>query len=161
MTVEGAEMLRDELNRLKNQERPALSRAIGEAIKQGDLSENADYHYAKQKQGLVEARIRLIQSKLASAEIIDIKKLRPTGKVVFGATVSLTELDQASSLEYQIVGEDEADINRGTLSVQAPLARALIGRREGDEVEVEAPSGIKQYRIETVSFPDKPALRED
>lgn len=160
MTVEGAEMLRKELDRLKNQERPELSRAIGEAIKQGDLSENADYHYAKQKQGLVEARIRLLQSKLATAQVIDVSKLRPTGKVVFGATVRLTDLDQDSSFVYQIVGEDEADVSRGTLSVKAPLARALIGCCQGEEIELETPAGVKQYRIENVSFQGKPTGRD-
>ncbi len=152
MTANGAERLRAELTRLKNVERPRISQAIGEARSHGDLKENAEYHAAKEQQGLVEARIRDIEHKLAHAEIIDVTRLNPGGKVVFGATVELFDEAEDRELQYQIVGEDEADIRSGRISIASPIARALIGRREGDDVEVQAPGGSRVYSIVRVLY---------
>ena len=150
MTPAGAEKLRTELGRLK-EERPKISREIGIARDHGDLSENAEYHAAKERQGMVEARIKDIEDKLARAEIIDPTKLKGD-RVQFGATVTLTNLDTDEDQTYQIVGADEADIDRGTISVSAPLARALIGKSAGDEVTVNLPGGTRNYEIADVVF---------
>jgi transcription elongation factor GreA len=150
MTPGGAEKLREELARLK-EERPKISRDIGVAREHGDLSENAEYHAAKERQGMVEARIKDIEDKLSRAEVIDPSKLMGH-KVKFGATVTLTNIDTNEEITYQIVGADEADINAGTISVSAPLARALIGREPGDEVKVALPNGTRHYEIAAVEF---------
>lgn len=150
MTPAGAQKVKDELLRLK-EERPKISREIGTARDHGDLSENAEYHAAKERQGMVEARIKDLEDRLARAEVIDPKKL--DGDLVrFGATVTVTNLDTDEEQTYQIVGADEADIDRGTISVVAPLARALIGKSVGDEVTVKLPGGIRQYEIASVEF---------
>ena len=150
MTVEGADALRDELEYLKRVKRPEISKAIGEAREHGDLKENAEYHAAKEQQGLSEARIREIEAKLGDAQIIDVSKIKPTGKVVFGATITLINVDDDSERKFRIVGEDEADIKAGKISVMSPLARALVGKSEGDAVVVETPGGETEYEIDKV-----------
>ncbi|MCZ6871072.1 MAG: transcription elongation factor GreA [Gammaproteobacteria bacterium] len=150
MTIEGAEKLREELLRLKNVERPRIIRAIAEAREHGDLRENAEYHAAKEEQGFAEGRLREIEGKLGDAQIIDITKITATGKVIFGATVHLINADDDSRVSYRIVGEDESDIKEGKLSVNSPIARALVGKSEGDTVEVRAPRGVVEYEIEKV-----------
>jgi transcription elongation factor GreA len=150
MTPRGAEKLREELARLK-EERPKISREIGIAREHGDLSENAEYHAAKERQGLVEARIKDIEDKLARAEVIDPKHLSGD-RVRFGATVVLLNVTTEEEATYQIVGADEADIAQGTISVSAPLARALIGKEVGDEIKVELPGGTRHYEIVKVEF---------
>jgi transcription elongation factor GreA len=150
MTPAGAVKLREELARLK-EERPKISREIGTAREHGDLKENAEYHAAKERQGLQEARIKDIEDKLARAEVIDPQKL--SGDLVrFGATVTVTNLDTDEETQYQIVGAEEADVNRGLISISAPLARALIGKSIGDEVVVQLPSGTRRYEIGKVEF---------
>lgn len=151
MTVEGAEMLREELAHLKNVVRPDIVKAIAQAREHGDLRENAEYHAAKDQQGLTEARIRLIEARLGDAQIIDIAKIRPTGKVVFGATVTLIDLGNDEEARYKIVGEDEANIREGKISVMSPLARAMIGKSEGDALSVETPQGRRDYEIDGIS----------
>jgi len=150
MTPQGAQKLRDELARLK-EERPKISREIGVAREHGDLKENAEYHAAKDRQGMVEARIKDIEDKLARAEIIDPSKLSGD-RVRFGAVVKVTNLDTDEEQSYQIVGADEADINSGTISVSAPLARALIGKSIGDEVVIHLPAGKRRYEIAEIDF---------
>ncbi len=150
MTVQGAERLRDELNELKSVTRPRISAAIAEAREHGDLRENAEYHAAREQQSFCEGRITEIESKLADSEIIDVTKIDPTGKVIFGTTVTLYNLDSEESVTYQIVGEDEADVPAGKISVGSPIARALMGKLEGDEVTVKAPAGDVDYEIESV-----------
>ncbi|HVJ16128.1 MAG TPA: transcription elongation factor GreA [Polyangiaceae bacterium] len=150
MTPGGAQKLRDELARLK-EERPKISKEIGIARDHGDLSENAEYHAAKERQGLCEARIKDIEDKLARAEVIDPSKLSGD-RVRFGATVGVTNLDTDEETTYQIVGADEADINQGLISVSAPLARALIGKSIGDEVVVNLPAGTRRYEIGSIDF---------
>lgn len=150
MTVEGAEMLREELAHLKNVVRPDIVKAIAQAREHGDLRENAEYHAAKDQQGLTEARIRLIEARLGDAQIIDIAKIRPTGKVVFGATVTLIDLGNDEEARYKIVGEDEANIKEGKISVMSPLARAMIGKSEGDALSVETPQGLREYEIDAI-----------
>jgi transcription elongation factor GreA len=150
MTPQGAQKLRDELARLK-EERPKISREIGVAREHGDLKENAEYHAAKERQGMVEARIKDIEDKLARAEVIDPAKLSGD-RVRFGAHVKVTNLDTDEETVYQIVGADEADINAGTISVSAPLARALIGKTIGDEVIVHLPAGKRRYEIAEIDF---------
>lgn len=152
MTVEGAEKLREELDQLKNVARPAISKAIGAAREHGDLRENAEYHAAKERQGLTEARIRQIEAWLADAQVIDVTKLRPTGKVVFGATVMLHDVDGGQSVRYKIVGEDEADVKASKISIMSPLAKAVIGKSEGDSAVVETPNGKREYEIEEVAL---------
>ncbi len=152
LTARGATQLREELRRLKNEERPKVTAAIAAARAHGDLKENAEYHAAKEQQGLMEARIRDIEGKLSNAQIIDVTALNAGGKVVFGATVHLVAADDGSEARYQIVGEDEADIKGGLLSISSPIARALIGKREGDEVEVVSPSGRRAYEITAVEY---------
>jgi transcription elongation factor GreA len=152
MTVEGAERLKSELQRLKTIERPAVSRAIAEARSHGDISENADYDAAKERQGFIEARIRDIESKLAHAHVIDPRGIQGEGRVVFGATVELEDGDSGEHVSYQIVGDDEADIKQGKISVSSPIARALIGKTEGDSAEVDAPGGKRFYEILGVRY---------
>jgi transcription elongation factor GreA len=150
MTPRGMEKLREELVRLK-EERPKISREIGVAREHGDLSENAEYHAAKERQGMVEARIKDIEDKLARAEVIDPTALAGE-KVRFGATVTLMNVATSEESTYQIVGADEADINQGTISISAPLARALIGKETGDELKVQLPGGARHYEIVSVEF---------
>ena len=152
MTSRGAEALRAELKRLKTEARPAVIKAIAEARGHGDLSENAEYHAAREQQGFIEGRINEIETKLANAEIIDPSKLTNTGKVVFGAVVELEDQDDGSRVVYQVAGEDEADIRAGRVSITSPIARALVGKSQGDVVDVSAPGGIRSYEIVTVRF---------
>lgn len=152
LTVRGAQLLKDELQRLKSVERPAVITAIAEARAQGDLSENAEYDAARERQGFVEGRIAELESKLANAQIIDPRSLDADGRVVFGATVELEDLEAGSKVVYQIVGEDEADIKAGRISVSSPIARALIGKHSGDVAEVQAPGGVKRYEIVAVRY---------
>jgi transcription elongation factor GreA len=152
MTLRGAELLRVELKRLKSADRPRVIKAIAEARSHGDLSENAEYHAAREQQGFIEGRIMEIESRLAAAEIIDIASLPPTGKVVFGATVGLEEQDEGTAVTYQIVGEDEADIRGGRISITSPIARALIGKLQGEVVEVAAPGKTRSYEIVSVRY---------
>lgn len=152
ITVAGAEKLREELKQLKNVDRPRITKAIAEARAHGDLKENAEYHAAKEEQGLSEARIRDIEAKLGNAQVIDISAMTPSDKVIFGVTVVLYDVDTEDELRYRIVGDDEADISAGMLSVSAPLARAVIGKREGDEVDVKTPGGRKTYEINEVLY---------
>lgn len=147
MTAEGVARLQEELTRLKNVERPRISQAIGEARAHGDLKENAEYHAAKEQQGLVEARIRDLEYKLSHVEIIDVRTLNASGRVVFGATVELYCTTEECELRYQIVGEEEADIRTGRISIASPIARALIGKSEGDEIRVQAPGGDRIYEL--------------
>jgi transcription elongation factor GreA len=151
MTKRGAELLRAELQRLKSVERPAISAAIAEARGHGDLSENAEYEAARERQGLIEARIRDIGSKLANAQVIDPKLLHAEGRCVFGATVEL-ESSGGDKATWQIVGEDEADIKEGRISVSSPIARALIGKEAGESVDVQTPGGLKRYEIIDVRY---------
>lgn len=146
MTIEGAEKLRQELNRLKQIERPRITKAIAEARAHGDLKENAEYHAAREEQGFVEGRIKEIEAKLSNANVIDIKQIEKTGRVIFGVTITLKN-QNGKALGYQIVGEDEADIMNNKISVTSPVARALIGKYEGDEVEVRTPDGVIVYEI--------------
>ncbi|HUI62848.1 MAG TPA: transcription elongation factor GreA [Steroidobacteraceae bacterium] len=152
MTLRGAEALRAELKRLKSEARPNIIKAIAEARGHGDLSENAEYHAAREQQGFIEGRINEIEAKLGSAEIIDPSKLANSGKVVFGAVVELDDQDDSNRVVYQIVGEDEADIRAGRISITSPIARALVGKSEGDVVDVTAPGGVRTYEIVTVRF---------
>jgi transcription elongation factor GreA len=152
LTARGAGQLKEELRRLKSEERPKVTAAIAAARAHGDLKENAEYHAAKEQQGLMEARIRDIEAKLANAQIIDVTAVNAGGKVVFGATVHVVDSSDGSEAKYQIVGEDEADIKNGLLSIGSPIARALIGKREGDEVEVSTPSGRRAYEITAVEY---------
>jgi transcription elongation factor GreA len=150
MTLRGAEALRNELRRLKSEDRPNVIKAIAEARGHGDLSENAEYHAAREQQGFIEGRISEIEGKLATAEIIDPATLPKTGRVVFGATVELEDQDAGGRVAYQIVGEDEADIRKGRISITSPIARALVAKSEGDVVDVTAPGGTHSYEIVTV-----------
>ena len=150
MTLRGAETLRAELKRLKSEVRPAIIKAIAEARGHGDLSENAEYHAAREQQGFIEGRIKEIEHKLASAEVIDPTRLPKNGKVVFGASVELEDQADGARVIYQVVGEDEADIRAGRVSVTSPIARALVGKSEGEVVEVAAPGGTRSYEIVAV-----------
>ena len=152
ITKRGAEKLKEELHRLKTVERPAVITAIAEARAQGDLSENADYDAAKDRQGFIEGRIRELEGKLAAAQVIDPSALDAGGKVVFGATVELEEEDSGETVKYQIVGEDEADLKQGLINVSSPIARALIGKEEGDVVDIQTPGGVKSYEILEVKY---------
>jgi transcription elongation factor GreA len=152
ITKRGAEKLRDELQRLKSVDRPAIITAIAEARAQGDLSENADYDAAKERQGWIEGRIKQIEGMLSNAQVIDPSELDAEGKVVFGSTVELEDEHTGEALKYQIVGEDEADLKLGLINVSSPIARALIGKEEGDTAEVQAPGGVKRYEIVGVSY---------
>ncbi|WP_084418053.1 transcription elongation factor GreA [Henriciella litoralis] len=151
MTAEGHAALDAELKHLKSVERPAVIAAISEAREHGDLSENAEYHAAKEKQSFIEGRVAELEDKLARAEVIDVTKLKGD-KIVFGATVTLTDVDTEKQATYRIVGEDEADISKGKVSITSPIARALIGKTVGDEAEVAAPGGARVYEIEEVEF---------
>ena len=151
MTVAGAERLKHELHRLKTVDRPAVIQAIAEARAHGDLSENADYDAAKERQGFIEGRISEVEAKLANAQVIDPSTL-DVPHVVFGATVALADLDSSDEVTYQIVGDDEADIKHGKISINSPIARALIGKGEGDVAEVQAPGGVRSYEILSVRY---------
>ncbi len=152
VTVAGAEKLKAELHRLKTVERPRIIQAIAEARAHGDLSENAEYHAAKEQQGFVEGRIKEVEAKLSHAQIIDPTTLNAGGRVVFGATLDLLEEESQREVTYQIVGDDEADIGSGKISISSPIARALIGKEAGDAVEVRVPDGIRQYEILDVRY---------
>jgi transcription elongation factor GreA len=152
MTVRGAERLRSELQRLKTVERPAVIQAIADARAHGDLSENADYDAAKERQGFIEGRIAELEGKIANAQVIDPAAVDADGRVVFGATVEIEDLDSGDRVTYQIVGDDEADIKAGKVSVSSPVARALIGKREGDTAEVQAPGGVRAYEVVNVAY---------
>ena len=152
MTVEGAERLKAELQRLKSVERPAVIQAIAEARSHGDLSENADYDAAKERQGFIEGRIAEIENKLAGAQVIDPSTVDGDGRVVFGATVEIEDAETGARRSWTIVGDDEADVRENKVSVSSPLARALIGKEEGDSVEVQAPGGVRSYEIVAISY---------
>ena len=152
MTVGGAENLRAELKQLKTIQRPKITAAIAEAREHGDLKENAEYHAAREQQSFCEGRITEIESKLAESEIIDVTEMEPSGKVIFGTTVSLYNVNSEESVTYQIVGEDEADVPSGKISVVSPISRAVMGKLEGDEVIVKAPAGDIDYEIEKVEY---------
>ncbi len=152
ITKRGAELLKAELHKLKTVERPNVIQAIADARAQGDLSENADYDAAKERQGFVEGRIMELEGKLGAAQIIDPASLDAGGRVVFGATVQLEDEDSGERVTYQIVGEDEADLKFGRVNISSPIARALIGKEEGDSAEVQAPGGIKTYEIVAVQY---------
>ncbi|MHB0805976.1 transcription elongation factor GreA [Stutzerimonas nitrititolerans] len=147
MTVQGARALEDELKHLKTVLRPQITQAIAEARELGDLKENAEYHAAREQQGMVEARIRDIEGRLQNAQVIDIASIAHTGKVIFGTTVDIANVETDEQVSYQIVGDDEADIKQGKLSVSSPIARALVGKEEGDVVAVKTPSGVIEYEI--------------
>jgi transcription elongation factor GreA len=152
LTVRGAELLRMELHRLKTVERPRVIEAIAEARSHGDLSENAEYDAAKERQGFIEGRIAEVESKLSSAQIIDPTLLDADGRCVFGATVDLEDLGTGDSVTYQIVGDDEADLKSGKISISSPIARALIGKFAGDVAEVRAPGGVREYEVLDVRY---------
>ena len=152
ITKRGAEKLKEELHRLKTVDRPSVITAIAEARAQGDLSENADYDAAKDRQGFIEGRIQEIEGKLSVAQVIDPGAVDGGGKVVFGATVELEDEDSGDAVTYQIVGEDEADLKKGLINISSPIARALIGKEEGDTAEVQAPGGIRRYEVVAVSY---------
>jgi transcription elongation factor GreA len=152
LTKRGAEKLKEELQRLKTKDRPAVIAAIAEARSHGDLSENAEYDAAKDRQGFIEGRIKEVEGKLAAAQVIDPASLDAGGKVVFGATVDLEEEDSGEQVTYQIVGEDEADLKHGLINVSSPIARALIGKEEGDTAVVQAPGGDRHYEIIAVRY---------
>lgn len=150
MTVQGERALREELEHLRKVERPRISRAIAEAREHGDLKENAEYHAAREQQSFAEGRIMDIEGKLSHAQVIDVSAIPPTGKVIFGVTVDLLEVDSGEAVTYRIVGDDEADIQRHLISVNSPIARALIGKEEGETVLVRAPGGDIEYEIDAV-----------
>ncbi|MEL6446792.1 MAG: transcription elongation factor GreA [Pseudomonadota bacterium] len=152
LTARGAEKLQAELKKLKSEDRPRIIQAIAEAREHGDLKENAEYHAAKEQQSFAEGRIQEIEAKLSNAQIIDVTSMTNNGKVIFGATVELLDLESDEQTVYQIVGEDEADIKEGRISVGSPIARALIGKTEGDEVTVAAPAGARDYEIIEVRY---------
>ena len=150
MTQGGETALREELQRLKQVDRPRIVAAIAEAREHGDLKENAEYHAAREQQGFCEGRIKDIEAKLSHAQVIDVTQIENTGKVIFGVTVTLINLETDQTVTYQIVGEDEADVKNGKISVTSPIARGLIGKEEGDEVSVTTPGGVVEYEIDTV-----------
>jgi transcription elongation factor GreA len=152
ITVRGADALRVELRKLKSEDRPNVIKAIAEARAHGDLSENAEYHAAREQQGFIEGRIQELEAKLSNAEIIDVTQMQNTGKVIFGATIDLQDEDSGAKQTYQIVGEDEADIKAGRISVGSPIARALVGKSEGDSVDVTTPGGKRSYEIIAVRY---------
>ena len=152
ITAKGAARLRAELEELKSVKRPAVINAIAEARAHGDLKENAEYHAAREQQGFIEGRIQELEAKLSNAEVIDVTQMANTGKVIFGATVDLEDEEGGGAVTYQIVGEDEADIKAGRISVGSPIARALVGKSEGDAVEVAAPGGRRSYEIIAVRY---------
>jgi transcription elongation factor GreA len=150
MTIEGAKALEEELQRLKTVERPRISKAIAEAREHGDLKENAEYHAAREEQGFIEGRIADIEGKLSAAQVIDIRSIPYTGKVVFGCTVTIINVDTDEVKTYRIVGDDEADIKQGRISAGSPIARGLLGKSEGDSVEIDTPGGKVEYEIDKV-----------
>jgi len=152
MTIRGAEMLREELKNLKSSDRPRVIQAIAEARAHGDLKENAEYHAAKEQQGFIEGRIKEIEGKLSNTQIIDITTIDAKGKIIFGSTVDLLEVESDTHSTYTIVGEDEANINAGLISFSSPIARAMIGKNEGDEVSFSAPGGEKLYEVIEVRY---------
>ena len=152
LTTKGAARLREELENLKSVKRPAVINAIAEARAHGDLKENAEYHAAREQQGFIEGRIQDIEGKLGNAEIIDVTQMNANGKVIFGATVQLADEDSGNEVTYQIVGEDEADIKAGRISINSPIARGLIGKEQGDVVTVRTPAGEKQFEIIEVKY---------
>ncbi|WP_159913775.1 transcription elongation factor GreA [Pantoea sp. 18069] len=152
ITKRGAEKLKTELHRLKTIERPSVIQAIAEARAQGDLSENAEYEAAKDRQGFIEGRILEVEGKLSAAQIIDPTAVDAGGRVVFGATVDLEDENTGDSVTYQIVGEDEADLKQGLINISSPIARALIGKEEGDTAEVQAPGGLRRYEVVAVRY---------
>lgn len=152
ITVHGAQLLKDELQRLKHVERPAVINAISEARAQGDLSENAEYDAAKERQSFIEGRIAELEGKLSAAQIIDPKLLDADGRVVFASTVTLEDLESGDKVTYQIVGDDEADLKLSKISISSPIARALIGKYAGDGVEVQAPGGVREYEVIEVKY---------
>lgn len=152
LTVAGEARMREELNRLKNDERPRIIEAIAEARAHGDLKENAEYHAAKEQQGFIEGRIKDLEAKLSNCQVIDISKLPQNGKVVFGVTVELEDIDNGDTLEYQIVGDDEADIKANKISVSSPIARAMIGKEAGDVAKVQTPGGVRELEIVEVRY---------
>jgi transcription elongation factor GreA len=152
LTVSGAEKMRSELQQLKHTDRPRVIQAITEARAHGDLKENAEYHAARDQQGFIEARIKDLEAKLSNAQIIDITKIDGGGKVIFGATVELEDIDNGETVTYQLVGEDEADIKEGRISITSPIARALIGKEEGVSVTVQVPSGSREFEIVEVNY---------
>ena len=152
LTKRGETLLRDELSDLKSKQRPAVIQAIAEAREHGDLKENAEYHAAREQQGFIEGRIKEIEAKLSNAQVIDVTTLDAQGKVVFGSTVKLVDVETDAEITYQIVGDDEADLKSGRISFGSPVAKALIGKSEGDEVAVNVPGGMKEYEILAVSY---------
>ena len=152
MTIQGAERLKAELHRLKTVERPAVIQALADARSQGDLSENADYDAAKERQGFIEGRISEVEAKLAHAQVIDPSEIEADGRVVFGATVEIEDLESGDRKAYRIVGDDEADIKESKISVNSPIARALIGKSEGDTADVQAPGGVRSYEVIGVRY---------
>lgn len=152
MTISGAEHLKEELRQLKTLKRPQVIAAIAEARAHGDLKENAEYHAAKEMQGFIEGRITEIETKLATAQIIDVTKINNQGKVIFGSTIHLINMDNEEKVTYQIVGEDEANIKHSKISVASPIARALIGKEEGDSVDVQTPAGLVNLEIDKVEY---------
>jgi len=152
LTAKGAEKLRMELRRLKTEDRPRVIQAIAEARAHGDLSENAEYHAAREQQGFIEGRIKQLEHDLSHSEILDVAHAPQTGKVVFGATVHLEDLDDGSEVVFQIVGEPEADVRLGLISITSPIARALVGKSEGDEVDVAVPGGTRAFEIVAVRY---------
>ena len=152
MTLRGAEALRAELKKLKSEDRPNVIKAIAEARSHGDLSENAEYHAAREQQSFIEGRINDIENRLSNSEVIDVTRLAANGKVVFGSTVELQDEESGAKVSYQLVGDDEANIKKGLISVSSPIARALIGRTEGDVADVTAPGGVRSYEIISVRY---------
>ena len=150
MTKEGELLLREELRKLKSKDRKEVVKAIAEARELGDLKENAEYHAAKEQQGLIERRVREVEAKLADAQVIDVQSIEESGKAIFGSTVKLEVLEENKTISFKIVGEDEADVNLGKISFLSPIARNLIGKNNGEEFKVETPGGIKQYLILSV-----------
>ena len=152
MTIEGEGQLKEELNNLKSIERPKITSAIKEAREKGDLKENAEYHAAREQQSFTEGRIKDIEAKLSNAQVIDIRSMPKSTKVIFGSTVTLVNLDDQKEVQYKLVGEDEADLKIGKISITSPLARSLIGKEQGDIIELKMPSGITEYEIIKVTY---------
>jgi len=152
LTAKGAESLKSELQELKSEKRPRVIQAIADAREHGDLKENAEYHAAREQQSFIEGRIKEIEGKLSHAQVIDITQMNDDGKVIFGTTVDLLDVEADASVTYRIVGDDEANIKEGLISYSSPLARAIIGKVEGDEVQFQAPGGMKEYEIEKVQY---------
>lgn len=151
MTVQGEKALREELSELKTEARPRVIEAIADAREHGDLKENAEYHAAREQQSFIEGRIQEIEGKLSNSQVIDITAIEPSGRVIFGSTVTLIRMDDDAEVKYQIVGDDEADIKAGKISVSSPIARALIGKNEGDIAGVQVPDGVVEYEIDEVA----------